>query len=319
VTVILAISHHKDGETAAVLHELARLHAQAQLLDLADFPRSLEIGLTFEGAETRRFLLRRRAGPEIDLARCRAVWWRRPQPFVLHPELTRPEYQNFAYSESHEAFAGLWQAIEPFWVNHPTRDEVAHRKALQLRVAQEAGLAIPRTLISNDVAAIRQFVAQHGAERTVYKSFSATERHWRETRTLKPQEVDLLESARYAPVIFQEYIPAQYDLRITAVGEELFPAAIYSQTTSYPVDYRMDFGASVVEAVHLPDDVAAGLLALLRRLGLVYGAIDMRLTPDGRYVFLEINPAGQWLFIESRTGQPITARLASVLASHDAD
>ena len=218
--MILVISHQRDGEAAVVLHELARLRAEAQLLDLADFPRSLEIGLTFEGAETRRFLLRRRAGPDIDLTQCRAAWWRRPQPFVLHPELTRHEYQNFAYSESHEAFAGLWQAIEPFWVNHPTRDEVAHRKALQLRVAQEVGLAIPHTLISNDVAAIRQFVAQYGAERSVYKSFSATERHWRETRTLKPQEVDLLENVRYAPVIFQEYIPTRYDLRITVVGKE---------------------------------------------------------------------------------------------------
>jgi glutathione synthase/RimK-type ligase-like ATP-grasp enzyme len=317
--VILAISHQNDNETTAVLQELTRMRADARLLDLAEFPQSLQIGLYLEGAETHRYLLRRRSEPDIDLARCRAAWWRRPQPFIPHPELARPEYRNFAYSESHEAFAGLWQAIDAFWVNHPTRDEVAHRKALQLRVAQEAGLHIPRTLISNDVETIRQFVAQQGVERTAYKSFSATERHWRETRTLKLNEVDLLERARYAPVIFQEYIPAQYDLRVTVVGEELFPAAIYSQASSYAVDYRMDFANSAVEAAHLPDEVAASLLALMRMLGLVYGAIDMRLTPDGRYVFLEINPAGQWLFIENRTRQPITACLAAMLASHDVE
>jgi glutathione synthase/RimK-type ligase-like ATP-grasp enzyme len=315
--VILAISHKNDRETNVVLQELAGMRADARLLDLAEFPQSMQISCYFDGAQTRHYLLRRRSGPDIDMARCRVAWWRRPQPFVLHPELTRAEYQNFAYSESHEAFAGIWQAVDVFWVNHPTRDEVGHRKALQLRTAQEVGLNIPRTLISNDVETIRQFVALHGVERTVYKSFSATERHWRETRTLKPHEVDLLESARYAPVIFQEYIPARYDLRITVVGAELFPAAIHSQATSYTVDYRMDFGASVVEAVRLPGEVEAGLLALMSKLGLVYGAIDMRLTPDGRYVFLEINPAGQWLFIESRTGQPITTCLATLLASHD--
>ena len=49
--------------------------------------------------------------------------------------------------------------------------------------------------------------------------------------------------------------------------------------------------------------------------GLVYGAIDMRLTAEGEYVFLEVNPAGQWLFIEERTGQPITAAVADCLAA----
>ena len=67
----------------------------------------------------------------------------------------------------------------------------------------------------------------------------------------------------------------------------------------------------------MPDDVAAMLRDLMRRLGLVYGAIDMRLTPRGDYVFLEINPAGQWLFIEAHSAQPITATIAGYLARND--
>ena len=51
----------------------------------------------------------------------------------------------------------------------------------------------------------------------------------------------------------------------------------------------------------------------MHALGLVYGAIDMRLTPNGEYVFLEVNPAGQWLFIEQATGQPISAAIAEAL------
>jgi glutathione synthase/RimK-type ligase-like ATP-grasp enzyme len=69
-----------------------------------------------------------------------------------------------------------------------------------------------------------------------------------------------------------------------------------------------------IEAHSLPGDVESSVRDLVRRLGLVYGAIDMRLTPDGRYVFLEVNPAGQWLFIEGRTGQPITSAVARTLA-----
>ncbi len=212
--MILVISRKNDDETATVLQELARIRANAELLDLTEFPQSMQINLFYDGALTRQYILSRRAQPEIDLSRCRVVWWRRPQPFVIYPELKNVEYQNFAYNESSEAFRGMWHAIDAFWVNHPTRDEVAHRKVLQLRIAQEVGLEIPRTLISNDPETVRKFIAQQGVEQTVYKAFSATERHWRETRLLKAHEVSLLDSVRFAPVIFQEYIQAQYDLQL---------------------------------------------------------------------------------------------------------
>jgi glutathione synthase/RimK-type ligase-like ATP-grasp enzyme len=64
----------------------------------------------------------------------------------------------------------------------------------------------------------------------------------------------------------------------------------------------------------LPPEIIAKLHELMTRLGLVYGAIDLRLTPEGRYVFLEINPAGQFLYVEYATGQPIAAALARTLS-----
>ena len=69
----------------------------------------------------------------------------------------------------------------------------------------------------------------------------------------------------------------------------------------------------------MPDEVVVKLRAFMGVLGLIYSAIDMRLTPDGEYVFLEVNPAGQWLFIEDRTGQPITAAVAEHLLTSDRD
>jgi len=79
----------------------------------------------------------------------------------------------------------------------------------------------------------------------------------------------------------------------------------------------MDIAHARIEAVCLPPAVEAQLRQLMARLGLVYGAIDMRLTPDDRYVFLEINPAGQWLFVEQRSMQPITATLAAMLMAQN--
>ena len=99
------------------------------------------------------------------------------------------------------------------------------------------------------------------------------------------------------------------------MGEKVFAAAIYSQETSYPMDFRMGMDASRVEPFDLPREVTERLHVLMDRIGLVYGAIDMRLAPDGRYVFLEINPASQWLFFEHRTGQPMTRNVRTLTGS----
>jgi len=294
--------------------ELSRLGAPATVLDLSQFPRQLRLAMYYGPAREHRFCLEGAAPSPIDLGDVRSIWWRRPQPFAPDPGVTRRGDIAFIYSESAEAFDGLWQAVDVFWVNQPTRDLVASRKANQLRVAQQVGLEIPATLITNDPEQARAFIALRGHDRTIYKTFSATAADWRETRILRHGELPLLDSVRYAPVIFQEYIPARVDLRVTVVGEQLFPAAIYSQETAYAVDFRMDMANARIEPWLLPPEIEQALLRLMRVLGLSYGAIDMRLTEDDRYVFLEINPAGQWLFIQERTGQPITTALAALLA-----
>jgi len=315
--MILVISSDRDLHARAVLAGLARVGARATLLDLSHFPARAQLSISYKPSGEQDFRVRDGSDGELALAQCRTIWWRRPQPFQLHAEITNSAYRAFALSESHEAFAGLWLAVDAFWVNHPLRDQAAAHKVYQLKVARDVGLATPLTLVTNDPDEARAMSRALGPDRMIYKAFSATEQHWRETRLLKAEERALLDNVRFAPLIFQQYVPAEVDLRVTIVGKDVFAAAIHSQETSYAVDFRMDMAAGRVQAFELPDGVAEALHALMDRLGLVYGAIDMRLTPDGEFVFLEINPAGQWLFIEERTGQPITQTFVRLLAEHD--
>ncbi|KVL88732.1 hypothetical protein WT02_14975 [Burkholderia stagnalis] len=203
-------------------------------------------------------------------------------------------------------------------MNEPARDLVAQRKPYQLKVAQDVGLEIPDTLITNCPSAVREFTCRHGASNVIFKSFSATDNEWRETRILRDEELELVDNVRYTPVIFQRYIEADVDLRITVIGNQIFTAAIHSQQTSYKFDFRMDIAHARIEPVALPKNIEDRVLELMRRLGLVYGAIDMRRTPDGRYVFLEVNPAGQWLFTELPTGLLISQAIARTLCAFDA-
>ena len=313
--MIVIVSSDADEHAQAVMDELRAKSKDYFLLDMSTFPQEMVLALAYNG-NGGDFRLRRN-GQEISLADCRAVWWRRPGYFVPDPTISRESHVQFIYGECGEAFAGLWHLMPASWINHPKRDEVAGRKVYQLKVAHDVGLLTPQTLVSNDVAEARAFIERMGSGRVIYKAFSATQAEWRETRLMGQAEMELLDSVRFAPVIFQEYIEAEVDLRITVVGDQIFAAAIHSQDSAYKFDFRMDMPSVKVEAVKLPDEIESKLLEFMRHYGLVYGAIDMRKRPNGEYVFLEINPAGQWLFIEGRTEQKITAALAEKLIAFD--
>ena len=123
----------------------------------------------------------------------------------------------------------------------------------------------------------------------------------------------MAENIQLTPVIFQRYVPVLYDLRITIVGDRIFAAELHTQQGKYQVDVRLNRNMPCYPHT-LPAEVSQKLLNLMERLGLEYGAIDMRLTPDGDYVFLEINPNGSYFYIESATGLPISRTLAQRLS-----
>lgn len=309
---VLVISHRGDAHAASVLERLRQREVEALLLDTGRIPRETRLTVAHDPADGWGAWAQV-DGREVDLRRVRSVWWRRPQPFELDAAVGGPEDRHFALSETHAAVSGLWSLLDATWMNEPDRDERAGRKVYQLEAARAAGLAIPRTCITSDPDRARAFIAAERG-RVVYKTFTATEATWRETRLLRAQETGLLDAVRFAPVIFQQHVPAEADLRVTIVGDSTFPAAIRVPADAYAHDFRMTLGAAAITPHELPASVADALRTLVSTLGLAYAAIDLRLTPEGEHVFLEVNPAGQWLFVEKATGQGISDAMADLLA-----
>jgi glutathione synthase/RimK-type ligase-like ATP-grasp enzyme len=126
------------------------------------------------------------------------------------------------------------------------------------------------------------------------------------------EDLQLIDSVRYAPVTFQRFIPAQADLRVTIVDGDIFPAEIPPQA-GYEADYRAGLGTADVAACDLPEEVSGPLMEPMGVFDLQFGAIDLRRTPEGEYVFFEVNPAGEYLFISQRTGPPIPQAIAAAL------
>jgi glutathione synthase/RimK-type ligase-like ATP-grasp enzyme len=134
------------------------------------------------------------------------------------------------------------------------------------------------------------------------------------------RDVGYADAVRYLPTIFQAYVPKDVELRITVVGQQVFAVAIHSQQTQHTRhDWRHYDLSHTPHTLHeLPEQVRHRCLQLVDRLGLCYGAIDLILTPDGRYVFLEINPSGQYLWLEKLMGLPISDAICDLLLSREA-
>ena len=135
---------------------------------------------------------------------------------------------------------------------------------------------------------------------------------------IEDKDLDDLEGLRLAPVTFQDYVHKVADIRVTVVGQDVFAAEILSQENkSSKVDWRATDDPALEHREHeVPSDVSSLCRALVQELGLRFGAIDFGLTQDGSYVFFEINPNGEWLWIETLLGYPIAERIAAWL-SHD--
>lgn len=202
------------------------------------------------------------------------------------------------------------------WVNSPASLSVERSKARQLVIAEKCGLQTPQTLISNDPNEIRSFVDQ-AVGPVVYKTFNS----FVPTTVLSADLLSEPELLRWTPGIYQHYIAKAYDLRVTVIGRRLFPVLIKSQQTSRGrVDWReaqwQPQGKAsdlVFEPASLPRAVASACRRLMRTLGLVYGAIDFVVTPEGGHVFLEVNPSGQFLWVEHEVGLPLLDALSEML------
>ena len=310
--MILIVSFPNNAHGEEVQQHLTH---EATIVDTGSFPVSLGLSATM-GRERECLQLTPPHDHPLCLCKVGAVWYRRISPLKLHDELTDDTARLFAWSEANEALLGLWYSLGSFWMNPPVADEVSQRKIRQLQVARQVGLSIPETLVTNQPNEAREFVALHGVGNVVRKAFRNISQAPRETHRMRESDIELMDSVRYTPVIFQRYVPADLDLRVTVVEDDIFAAAISSEA-AYAADYRPGLATAKVTPYTLPPDIAHRVLELMRLFGLQFGALDFRVTPDGEHVFLEVNPAGEFLFISRRTGQPIAQAIAASLERHD--
>lgn len=309
--IVLILTNAEDPTAALVENELVMMGAEYCRLNTETFGSQFFIDYSL-ACGTSRFMITTpdRQIRDDDIL---SIWYRRPKaPNVSYLDNDRGASQ-FATAELESALNGALLSLNCLWVSHPSAIRLATHKICQLKAALFFGFEVPRTIISSNVAAIRQFYealrseGKKTAAKLVSKgppiASSPDQQYCVYTSLLSDKDLLSDEALSVCPAIYQEYIEKKYELRITVVGDEAFACEIHSQAAERTrIDWRR---YDLPNTPHLPHElnpvIADRCIALTRHFGLSFSAIDLIVTPDNRFVFLELNPNGQWGWIQELT------------------
>lgn len=325
--MILIVTEPFDPHVDHVVPELERRDIPYQRIHLSDFPSNGTVTIIFGGSLDRGLLVAR--DQTIELNQLTSVWLRRRPRFGM-PDSMGHEERLVAEEECRSLLRGLWRSLpHVVWVSHPDAIAAADAKPEQLRRARDLGFSVPRTCFSNDPEQIRTFCSTLGGpDAVVYKPFNPMMFRMPGDKytgvvyatRLSERDLDRLDEVRLCPGIFQERVPKRRDIRVTVFGDRVFAVGIESQNRgataedwrAYPWSDPSQFPEHL--ALEIDSSLADRCVELVQSYGLSFGAIDLVESSQGEFIFLEINPNGQWAWIEERTGLPMRNALVDLLA-----
>jgi len=318
--MILIVTAADDEPANKVEARLRQRGAEVLRFDTADFPSKVGITVSFRET-TPRYALRigQRTVRFDDLS---AIWYRKPGVCVAASSIVDPEVRSVVEQDARDFLSSVWDSLGCRALPGPPSSMVtAQRKASQMCRARSLGFEVPPTLFTNDphefldlyrecngklISKITSMLSLRGRFGTEFLRY---------TNIVSTRDVAHAQEISQCPIVVQAYVPKRVELRITVVGQRVFAAEIHSQATHRTrVDWRRyDLAATPHRPHALPADIGERCVELVASSGLSFGTIDMILTPDERYVFLELNSAGEYGWIEDLTGLSISAAIADFL------
>ncbi|MFJ5926437.1 ATP-grasp ribosomal peptide maturase [Kitasatospora sp. NPDC092948] len=309
---VLVLTCDYDPTADLVLRHLTDRRVPVVRVDAgADLHRGAKLTARY-AADRRRGVLAT-ASRTLDLDRVRAVWYRRPSNWGA-PAGMDGQDADFARAQAQWGVGGVLAALPgAHYVNHPWRIRAAEHKPAQLGTALAAGFAVPDTIVTTDPEQARAFCAEQPAG-AVYKPLWNAPYHDEGGRALqawvgevRPHEIT--DAVAACPHLFQAKVDKAFDVRLTAVGEQLFAVRIDSPD----LDWRRRQDLITCTPLAVPASVRASVARFLAEFHLVFGAFDFAVDVSGAWSFLECNPNGQWAFLPPPTTGAIATAIADEL------
>lgn len=321
---VLLLTNPADVHGMAVSWALKQWDIKHDIIDFSDFPskKDAQICVKESGDVECSFGDITGFGPDTYSV----IWDRRALSPTVSVEAHEAD-RRFIRAESKRFVENLRSVLtsgRSRWINAPEAAKVADSKVQQLMHAAKLGFQIPSTLISNNHRAVTEFVTSN--DRTIVKQFCQLAWLSEDNKTSYPvqtvevglEEVLDPDPVQLCPNIFQPVVEIKYELRVTVIGEHTYAAKIDSQKDGPLIDWRAAVARNElgVEEHNLPPLIAERCVQLCKSLGLEFGCLDLVVTPDDNYFFLEINQSGQWLWKEARDP---SIKLLEAFVSHIAE
>lgn len=308
--LIAAPAH--DIHAKLVAEKLVDSGKAVDVVDFGNFPERSFIDQNISDESDTVAL--RELGVVIDDATVDVVWWRAYYGFqpslqsVHHDDLEMVARENQVYSR----YFPYHVARRALWINSPQAELESCNKLLQLRIARDCGMSVPTTVVTNDSAVARRFVedAERAGKRTIYKSLIPPETRFFESLpagamgglTTFVDEGSIVDQDIFkkSPGIFQHVVDSQYELRIFVIGAAFVAIAHnFRDLPDWKIDSRIVLGRNRHTKYHpIPQHFKSRCMEFMTRMGLSMGSFDVMVYRTGRYVFLEVNPQGAWLWME---------------------
>lgn len=296
-----------------ILSRSNNVHADAVETHCRDYSRVVRINFDFE--------MRAKQFPEITCGK-NTLSQIYDAVFVHHPRVSYND-EWFTDEIERKLFVASWnnvknwmeeQSPNALWVNLPSMSERSKNILGQLHIARSLGFRIPETIFTNQLKELRNF-----ADRDIIVIKQGNLGVHIEGKCILTSVVDVdgisAEMLHGCPCFFQKYIPKQFELRVHVIKDTVLTCKIHSQACkNTKIDWRnYDLSNTPHEIYELEDAVRNKCIALVKKLSLAFGVIDIIVTPSGEYVFLECNAQGHWIWIENLTGLPVTETLCDYI------
>lgn len=304
--MILIITHKEDYTADYIIDKLNHSAIPYFRFNCEDY---LKNNVTLEFGEIERLVI-------ANKAVFTSVWYRRTK--LPEVSATNESERIYLLNEMDVFLNNLFGVIKAKWLSEPSSVWKAENKLLQLSLAKQIGLNVPKTLVTTNRDELRLFIKRN--EKTVIKPIGRGRIGYSDntsklifTNIISEDVINKIDSLELTPAIYQEYIEKEYELRVTVVGTDVFAASVDSQSEEEAsVDWRRK--KIKFKKYLLPEDLKKKCLMLLAKLNISYGAFDFIKAKDGMYYFLEVNPNGQWVWIEKDTGQLISQSIIKFLS-----
>ena len=307
---ILIISNPHDYSTDHVVYQLEKSDAKYIRLNRSQFS---EYELTLNPLNNTISGKTHACEFEISESTLKSIYYRAPiylrthirKELTIEDKISRDQWTSFLRS--------LMVFNNVVWINHPQATFLAENKPYQLKIANEIGFNVPKTIISNKLP------DEKFCDKIAIKTLEPAIFDMKDKQTFIYTNIyDFHDLSKYdfslAPMIIQEAVIPKIDIRVTVIGEHVYPVAIKYGDEGIDEDWRTRKEDLHYELIELPLDVEEKCLKLVNTLNLNFGCIDMAKQSDV-YYFIEINPTGEWDWLMYNLKLDIDVKIAGVLVN----